>query len=109
MNISQPTNIRVVSMSPYKYVHYVDERGNNYLSLHQEIGFAGYSEDIILTEAESLSLNTDAQHFIGHAISSFNIETKSFEFHKSQRHIPEFKTWECVKAALTNWHRCKNT
>jgi len=104
MNIIEPKNIEVISLHPYEYVHYLDDMGRNFLSLHQEVGFGSYSENIILTDAESQKLNKDKLKFIRQLISTFNLKTKTFEFHNNERHISNFNHWACVKVALDKWH-----
>jgi hypothetical protein len=104
MNIIESKIIEVISMSPYEHVHYLDDTGRNFLSLHQEVGFAGYSESIILTDEESVNLNQDKAKFIKQLISTFDSKTNTFKFHNNQRHIPEFRNWACVKVAIDKWH-----
>jgi hypothetical protein len=97
-------SIEVISMSSYEYVHYLDDKGRNFLSLHQEVGFGGYDENIILTDEESAKLDGDKVKFIKQLISTFDLKAKTFMFHNKQRHIPEFDNWACVKVALDKWH-----
>ncbi len=100
MNIREPKHIDVISLSPYEYVEYVGGEGRNFLSLHQEVGFGGYSENIIITDEQSQKFNQDKVKFIKQLISTFDLKTKTFMFRNKQRHIPDFDKWECVKSAL---------
>ncbi|WP_143730610.1 hypothetical protein [Microbulbifer sp. GL-2] len=104
MDIIEPESIEVLSLSPYEHIHYKDSEGRDFLVLHQEVGFFGYSEVIILTNEESRKLDQEKSKFIKRLLATFDLKTKTFGFHKNQRCVPDFKSWPCVKVALDKWH-----
>ena len=104
MKFIEPEKLEVISISNYEHVLYLASDGRAFLTLTHESGLMPYSETILLTSAEKISIESNRMIFIDQLRETFSHESKCFGFHGGTRAVSNFDNWKTRKAALVRWH-----